>query len=48
LVSDDEGNGASCGGAGECDCRGCGYHASGRRKYGSFHPLGDGMGSEVS
>jgi hypothetical protein len=48
LVVGDEGNGASCGGAGEYGCRGCGYHASAHRKCGSFHPLDDGMGSEVS
>ena len=47
LVIDGEGNGASCGEAGECGCRGCGYHASDHRKYGSFHPLDDGTGSEV-
>jgi hypothetical protein len=48
LAVDDEGNGASYDGAGECGCRGCGYHASDHRKYGSFRPLVDGMGSEVS
>jgi hypothetical protein len=47
LVVDDEGNGASCDGADECGCRECDYHASDRHKYGSFHPLVDGMGSEV-